>query len=109
FGSGGPSKTDDGVNSTFLGSRLALNGTTVQALISRIAPAFSAMLGKQLASKAVPLIGAVAGASVNFAFTRYYEEIALVRFGVKRLVLDHGEDRIHHAFRAAMAKKLGED
>lgn len=46
-------------------------------------------------------MGAVAGASVNFAFTRYYEEIAQVRFGVKRLVQDHGEDRIHHAFRAA--------
>lgn len=106
FGSGGPSKSDDGVNSTFLGSRLALNGTTVQALINRIAPAFSAMLGKQLASKAVPLIGAVAGAGVNFAFTRYYEEIAEVRFGVKRLVLDHGEDRIHHAFRAAMAREI---
>lgn len=108
FGSGGPTTTDDGVNSTFLGSRLALSGTTIHALISRVAPTFSTMLGRQLASKAVPVLGAVAGAGVNFAFTRYYEDIAEVRFGIKRLSADYGEERIHHAFRAAMAKKLPE-
>lgn len=106
FGSGGPGTADDGVNTTFLGSRLSLNGATLQAVISRAAPAFSVMLGKQLAGKAVPILGAVAGAGINYAFTDYYQEVARVRFGLKRLALDHGRERIGYAFRAEMARKM---
>ena len=105
FGSGGPGSGDDGVNTTFLGSRLSLNGTTLQAIIRRVAPVFSTMLGKSLASKAVPIIGAVAGAGVNYAFTDYYQEIARIRFGLQRLAQEHGEERIRQAFRAEMARK----
>lgn len=106
FGSGGQGPADDGVNTSFLGSRLSLNGVTLQAIITRVAPTFSLMLGKQLASKAVPIIGAVAGAGVNYAFTDYYQEIARVRFGLKRLALDHGEERVLLAFRAEMARPV---
>jgi hypothetical protein len=106
FGAGRPGPKDDGINTAFLGVRLSLNATTVQALISQVLPAFSAMLGRQLASKAVPVIGAVAGAGINYAFTDYYQEVARVRFGLMRLVREHGRDRIHHAFRAEMARVM---
>lgn len=106
FGSGAPGKADDGVNSTFLGSRLAVNGTTLHTLITRIAPAFSAMLGRQLAAKAVPVLGAVAGAGINYLFTDYYQDVARVRFGLMRLVRQHGQEPIHRAFRAEMARKI---
>jgi len=105
FGSGGPGTEDDGVNTTFLGSRLSVNGATLHAVIARVSPAFSAMLGKTLAGKAIPILGAVAGAGINYAFTGYYEEVARVRFGLKRLAADHGRDRIGYAFRAEMARK----
>jgi hypothetical protein len=105
FGSGGPGTADDGVNTTFLGSRMSVNGATLQAVISRVSPAFSAMLGKQLAGKAVPILGAVAGAGINYTFIRYYEEVARVRFGLKRLALSHGRERVGHAFRAEMARQ----
>jgi hypothetical protein len=105
FGSGGPGTADDGVNTTFLGSRMSVNGATLQAVIARVSPAFSAMLGKQLAGKAVPVLGAVAGAGINYAFMRYYEDVARVRFGLKRLAREHGRDRIGHAFRAEMARR----
>jgi len=104
FGSGRPGPGDDGINSTFLGARLSLNAASLQAVIARVLPAFSAMLGKSLAGKAVPVIGAVAGAGLNYAFTDYYQDVARVRFGLMRLAEDHGRDRIHHAFRAEMAK-----
>ena len=106
FGSGGPGTADDGVNTTFLGSRLSVNGSTIQAVIGRVAPAFSAMLGKQLAGKAVPILGAVAGAGINYAFTDYYQDVARVRFGLKRLAREHGRERIGYAFRAEMARKM---
>lgn len=101
FGSGGPGREDDGVDTSFLGARLSLNGATVKALIARVAPAFSAMLGKSLASKAVPVIGAAAGAGINYAFTDYYQEIARVRFGLQRLVVEHGEAPVVAAYEAA--------
>ncbi|MGB5869068.1 MAG: EcsC family protein [Albidovulum sp.] len=105
FGSGGPGTEDDGVNTTFLGSRMSVNGATLQAVITRVSPAFSAMLGKQLAGKAVPILGAVAGAGINYSFMSYYEDVARVRFGLKRLALEHGRTRVGHAFRAEMARQ----
>lgn len=106
FGSGRPGPGDDGINSTFLGARLTLNAASLQTVIARILPAFSAMLGKTLAGKAVPLIGAVAGAGINYAFTDYYQDVARVRFGLMRLAEDHGRERVHHAFRAEMAREV---
>lgn len=106
FGSGRPGPGDDGINSTFLGARLGLNPASLQAVIGRVLPAFSAMLGKTLAGKAVPVIGAVAGAGINYAFTDYYQDVARVRFGLMRLAEDHGRERIHHAFRAEMARVM---
>ena len=53
------------------------------------------MLGQKLAAQTVPVLGAVAGASVNYVFTRYYQQIAHVHFGLRRLAIDadfdHGE------------------
>ena len=51
----------------------------------------------------VPIVCAVAGAGVNYAFTDYYQEIARVRFGLRRLAIEHGEERIRQAFRDAVA------
>ena len=107
FGSGGAGTGDDGVNSSFLASRLGLNGATIKALIARVAPAFSVMLGKTLAAKAVPLIGAAAGAGINYAFTDYYQEIARVRFGLQRLVVEHDEASVVAAYRAESLTRQG--
>ena len=37
-----------------------------------------------------PVIGALAGASLNYAFTRYYQELARVHFGLLRLARETG-------------------
>lgn len=104
FGAGGPGPRDDGVNSTFLGTRIGLNGSTLNAVISRIAPRFAAAVSQKLAAQIVPVLGAVAGAGVNYAFMDYYQEMARIRFGLKRLALLHGEDEVLAAFRMALAR-----
>jgi len=106
FGSGGPGTADDGLNTGFVGSRLTLNGTTIHALISRVVPAFSTMLTKTLAAKAVPILGAAAGAGINYAFASYYTDVARVRFGLQRLVETHGEAAVTDAYEAARAGRL---
>lgn len=106
LGSGGPGRQDDGVNTTFLGARLGITGTTLSAIIARVAPRFGAVLGQKLASQAVPVLGAAAGAGVNYLFMDYYQEMARVRFGLKRLAETHGEAVVLAAFRAETAKTV---
>lgn len=100
FGSGGPFASDDGVNTGFIGARLAMNSGAVQMVIRRIAPAVAALLGRKLASQAVPLLGAAAGAGLNLAFLAYFREMAHVRFGLQRLADSHGPEAVETQFHA---------
>ena len=65
FAAGSPLAADDGVNTSFVASRLALTGSTVQNLIAPIAPKLAAVLGQKLAAQAVPVIGAISGATLK--------------------------------------------
>ena len=88
FASAGPLEHDDDADLAFLSARMALSGTALQALISRVAPKLGAVMGQKLAAQAVPILGAVAGAATNYAYTRYYTEMAHVHFGLRRLAID---------------------
>lgn len=100
FGAGGPFASDDGSNTGFIGARLAVNSGAVQAVIGRVAPAVAALLGRKLASQAVPVIGAAAGAGLNLAFLAYFRDMARVRFGLERLAERHGAPAVEAQFRA---------
>lgn len=93
FAAAGPMAEDDGADLGLLAARLSVTGQTVQSLIARIAPRFAGVLGQKLAAQATPLFGAVAGASINYTFARYYQEIARVHFGVMRLAEETGHPR----------------
>lgn len=90
FAAAGPLEDDDGVDIAFLSSRLALTGSTAQRVIAAIAPRLSVVMGQKLAAQAVPILGAAAGAAVNFAFTNYYQQMAHVHFGLLALSRDSG-------------------
>ncbi len=104
FAAGSPLADDDGLNTSFLGARMALNGPAIQRLIGAIVPRLGLAMGQKLAAQAVPVIGAVAGAGLNAAFLRYYREIARIRFQLLRLAQTHGPDRTLAAFAAATAQ-----
>lgn len=99
LGSGGPLPQDDGTDLAFLGARITLTGAAVNNLVQQIAPRFAAVLARKLATKAVPALGAAAGAAVNLAFVRYYQEMAHVHFGLRRLARQ-GMPEAPAAFRA---------
>jgi hypothetical protein len=102
FAAGSPLAQDDGVNTSFIASRLALTGSTAQNLIRTIAPRLAAVLGQKLAAQAVPVIGAVSGAALNAAFLSYYREIARVRFALVKLGRIHGAEAVEAEFRIAV-------
>src|SRR5690606_10620484 len=86
-----------------------INGATVHGLIAGIAPRLAAVLTQKLAAQTFPVLGSVAGAGVNFAFTRYYQELADIRFALRRVARDHGEERGALSRRSAVSerRKLG--
>lgn len=84
----GPLESDDGADLGFLSVRLTLTGNAMQQLIAMAAPRLAAALGQKLAAQTVPVLGAVAGASANYVYTRYYQQIAHVHFGLRRLAID---------------------
>ncbi|PTV95899.1 EcsC family protein [Rhodobacter aestuarii] len=92
FASAGPLEADDGADMGFLTARMTITGAGLHGLVAKVAPRLAAALGQKLATQTVPVLGAVAGAAVNYAFTSYYQEIARVHFGLKRLARDSGED-----------------
>lgn len=93
FAAAGPMAEDDGTDMGLLAAKLSVTGQTLQGLIARVAPRLSAAMGQKLAAQATPVLGAVAGASINYTFARYYQEIARVNFGVLRLARETGLPR----------------
>jgi hypothetical protein len=107
FGAGGPATNDNGVDTSFIGARLSITGPALNTLISKVAPRFATVMTQKLASQSVPILGAIAGAGTNYAFVNYYISMAHVHFGLRKLMRDHGEDPVLHAFhRFLVAKDL---
>lgn len=88
FSAAGPLSGDDGADLGFLSARMALNGRAVHAIIAKVAPRLAVVLGQKLAAQAVPVLGAVAGAATNYAYTSYYQDMAHVHFGLRKLAID---------------------
>lgn len=88
FAAAGPLSGDNGADLGFLSARVALSGRAVQAVIAKVAPRLAVVLGQKLAAQAVPVLGAVAGAATNYAYTSYYYDMAHVHFGLRKLAID---------------------
>jgi hypothetical protein len=88
FAAAGPLARDDGADLGFISLRLTLSGGAMHRMIAAVAPKFATVLGQKLAAQTVPVLGAVAGATTNYVYTSYYQQIAHVHFGLRRLAID---------------------
>jgi EcsC protein family len=67
-------------------------------LIAQIASRFGVVVTQKLAAQAVPLVGALGGAAVNYAFIDHFQEVARAHFVVRRLERRHGKDAVRAAY-----------
>ncbi|MFS4582334.1 EcsC family protein [Phaeobacter sp. C3_T13_0] len=104
FAAAGPLAADDGADLGFLSLRLGLTGGAVQKLIAQVAPRFSMVLGQKLAAQTLPVLGAIAGATTNFVYSGYYQEMARVHFGLRRLAV--AADQPHEMLVARLQDRL---
>lgn len=68
----------------------AQTGKWLASLIEKIAARFGVVITEKAAAQAVPIIGAVAGATLNAMFTDYYQDMARGHFIIKRLENKYG-------------------
>jgi EcsC family protein len=66
--------------------------------IGQIASRFGVVVTQKLAAQAVPVIGALGGAAVNYAFIDHFQEIARAHFVVRRLERRYGKDIVRAAY-----------
>ena len=121
---GGRSVSDDGAESGYFAVRTAMaqqlsaaahyvaahgfaskGAPALVSLVSRIAAKFSVNVGEKLAVQAVPLVGAVSGATLNTLFMRHFQAMARGHFIVRRLERRFGAEAVRRAYDALPAPR----
>jgi hypothetical protein len=67
-------------------------------LIAAIGSRFSAVITEEVAAKAIPIVGAVAGGTINILFINHFQEMARGHFIVKRLEIKYGTSQIEKLY-----------
>jgi hypothetical protein len=80
-----------------------LSGAMVSGLVAEIVSRFSIVVSDRIAASALPVVGAVGGATVNVIFMKHFQQVAQGHFTVRRLEREYGAEtvRLHYAELAA--------
>jgi hypothetical protein len=68
-------------------------------LIAAIASRFSVVITEEVAAKAIPIVGAITGGTINVLFINHFQEMARGHFIVKRLEKKYGTGQIENVYR----------
>ena len=77
--------------SSYFSARFVMQGRPVAMLLADVARRFGVTLSQKFALQAVPVVGALAGASLNGAFLAHYRDLARAHFTIRRLERRYGE------------------
>lgn len=119
FALGGPRKSDDATETGYFAVRIALAQQVARAaeyvaqrgvaehgapamlrLITRVAQRFSVQVSEKVAAEAVPIVGAVGGATINVIFIDHFQSMARGHFSVRRLERKHGQASVRARYEA---------
>jgi len=112
FGLGGRTEKDDAAKSDyfvirgilaksvteaarFIAERGIVEGSPVLVrLIAQVASRFGMVVSQKAAAQTIPVIGALGGATVNYAFIDHFQSVARGHFTVRRLERKYGKDLV---------------
>jgi len=120
FALGGDAKDDDGMETSYYTTRMALNSAlknvstasikmsldnlvkgvgvlgsnVVGNFLSKIATRLSLLISEKFLAQAVPVVGAIGGGGLNYVFVDHFQKMATAHFTVRRLERKYGEDVI---------------
>ena len=75
-------------------ARLALGAAFLSAVASR----FGVAVTQKAAAQAVPVIGALSGGAVNYAFIEHFQDVARGHFIVRRLERAYGKEPVRREY-----------
>jgi hypothetical protein len=74
--------------------------------VAQVASRFGVVVTQKVAAQALPVLGALGGAAVNYAFIEHFQDMAQGHFTVRRLERVYGKERIQSEYeRLAKATK----
>jgi len=80
-------------------------GKWLAKLVEKVAARFGLVVTEKFAAQAVPIVGAVAGATLNTMFTDYYQDVARGHFIVRRLERTYGYETVRAAYSMLAAER----
>lgn len=124
FALGGDSLDDDGMETSYYTTRIALNSTmnnisgaglkmtldslvkgssvlgssTISNLLSKIAARLSLLISEKFLAQAIPIVGAIGGGGLNYVFVDHFQKMATAHFTVRRLERKYGEAEVKSVF-----------
>jgi hypothetical protein len=70
----------------------------IARLIAQLASRFGAVVSEKMAAQAVPIIGAIGGATINLLFVNHFQNIARGHFIIHRLEREYGKEEVQKQF-----------
>jgi hypothetical protein len=66
--------------------------------VTQIAARFGLVVTQKVAAQALPVVGALGGAAVNYVFTEHFQDVARGHFTVRRLERIYGKEKIRSEY-----------
>ncbi len=82
-------------------SALDVSAPVVRRLVAEVVGRFGIVLSERVAAGAIPVLGALGGATLNVMFMDHFERVAQGHFTVRRLERAHGRELIRELYRHA--------
>jgi EcsC family protein len=117
LGIGGRTETDDAAKSDYFVVRGILAKSVTEAarfiaergiveegspvlvrLITQVASRFGLVVTQKAAAQTVPIIGALGGAAINYAFIEHFQSVARGHFTVRRLERKYGKEIVFNVY-----------
>jgi EcsC protein family len=117
LGLAGQTETDYAVKSGYFAKREILEGSVTETacfvaergiveegspvlvrLLAQIAPLFGFVVSDKAAAQTIPVIGALGGAAINYAFIIHFQAVARGHFTVRRLERRYGKEIVFAAY-----------
>jgi hypothetical protein len=73
-------------------------GPILLKFITQVAARFGLVVTQKVAAQALPVVGALGGAAVNYAFIEHFQDVARGHFTVRRLGRIYGKEKIRSEY-----------
>ncbi|MDX9730938.1 MAG: EcsC family protein [Bdellovibrionales bacterium] len=132
FSMGTPGKADDAANSSYFMTRASFAGIVnkiaetaatlstkellsliekgsapiIVRMISKVAETFQIRVSQKFLAESVPIVGAIGGGALNYAFTDFFTTTAKYHFAVRALEIKYGQDLVQSELRKYISLKI---